>query len=224
MINILCASLEQSLMFFPLIIGIYISYQILNITDLSIDGSYVLGGAIFARTIDHGLIIALSLSIICGVIVGNIVSYMQRRNIVSDLVVGVLASFMLYSVNLEILGKPNVSVLNKTNILSFLHLTQWYVPLVVIAIIITITLTIILKSQFGLTLRAFGHNQQLLSILGKNPENYRAFGLAFSASLAALSGAMATQINGFADINMGFGVTRNPYKYWFSSDRTPYHH
>ena len=206
MMSLFYTSLEQALILLPLVLGMYFSYRILNVTDLTVDGTYVLGAAIFARSISLGLVPALLLSIIAGALVGKVVSYMQRGNVVSSLVVGVLASFMLYSVNLQILGRPNICMLGKPTILSILGLKSWIIPLGIIGILLFLVLFFILSSSLGLKLRAFGHNQKLLAILGKSPERYRLFGLALSNSLAALTGALSAQINGFADINMGLGV------------------
>ena len=204
--NIFFGILEQALTLTPLVLGMYLSYSILKITDLTVDGTFVLGAAVFARTIHLGLLPALACSILAGALVGNIVAFMQRNNVVNDLIAGVLASFMLYSVNLQIMGRPNLSLLDAPTILSSLDLQDWALPLGLVSILVVTCLFILLSSKFGLTLRAFGHNQKLLTVLGKLPENYRMFGLALSNSLAALSGALASQVNGFADINMGFGL------------------
>lgn len=204
--NIFFGILEQALTLTPLVLGMYLSYRILKITDLTVDGTYVLGAAVFARTIHLGLLPALACSILAGALVGNIVAFMQRNNVVNDLIAGVLASFMLYSVNLQIMGRPNLSLLDAPTILSSLDLQDWVLPLGLVSILVATCLFILLSSKFGLTLRAFGYNQKLLTVLGKSPENYRMFGLALSNSLAALSGALASQVNGFADINMGFGL------------------
>ena len=109
--NIIFAILEQSLTLAPLVLGMFLSYRILKITDLTVDGTYVLGAAIFARFVDVGLFQAIVLAIIAGAIVGIVVAFMQRNNVVNDLIAGVLASFMLYSVNLQIMGRPNISTL-----------------------------------------------------------------------------------------------------------------
>jgi putative ABC transport system permease protein len=153
-----------------------------------------------------GLFPAMFLSILGGSLVGTIVSLMQRNNIVSDLVVGILAGFMLYSVNLGVMKRPNISVLDMTNLLSITNQDSWIVPLSIISLLLIIGLIILLKSRVGLLLRSFGQNQKLLSILGKKPESYRMLGLIISNSLAALSGSIAAQVNGFSDINMGFGI------------------
>jgi putative ABC transport system permease protein len=204
--NILLISLEQSLVFLPLVFGMYLSYRILKITDLTVDGTYVLGGAVFARTLEYGVLLAMLFAVIAGIVVGKIVALMQRHNQVNDLIVGVLASFMLYSINLQILGRPNISLLDKPNLLTIFGITNWIIILVIIGISLIVVLVILLNSKFGLLLRAFGQDQKLLSILGKHAEKYRIFGLALSNMLASITGVLAAQINGFADINMGFGV------------------
>jgi putative ABC transport system permease protein len=204
--SIFLTAVEQSLLLLPLVFGMYLSYRILKVTDLTVDGTYVLGAAVFAVFIDSGLFKALALSILAGTFIGVIVGLMQRHNKVSDLVVGILASFMLYSVNLQVLGRPNISLIGKDTILSQIGGNQWIVPLFVINFLLAVGLILLFKSQLGLLLRAFGHNQKLLSILGKPAELYRIFGLALSNGLAALSGALTAQVNGFSDINMGLGV------------------
>ena len=204
--DIILTALEQALIMLPLVLGMHLSSRILNVTDLTVDGTYVLGAALFASYIHLGVLPAMLVAILGGVVVGSIVAMMQRHDIVSSLVVGILASFMLYSVNLQCMGRPNISVLGMPTILSQINQDNWIIPLGIIALILIIGLIILMSSRLGLMLRSFGHNQNLLYILGKNAENYRLFGLAISNALAALSGSLATQVNGFADINMGFGV------------------
>lgn len=204
--NILVTALEQSLIMLPLILGIYISYRILKITDLTVDGTYVLGAAVFARTISLGLFPALIFAVISGGIIGSIVSFMQKNNRINGLIAGILASFMLYSVNLQIMQRPNISVLGMPTLLSILDLENWLVPLIIINCLIIFAVIILLKGKLGLFLRAFGFNKDLLINLGKPAELYRTLGLSISNCLAALTGTLSAQINGFADINMGFGV------------------
>jgi putative ABC transport system permease protein len=198
--------LEQALLLLPLVLGMYISYCILNITDLTVDGTFVLGAVIFAKTIQFGVLFALTFSMFAGIIAGVIVSLMQKNDQVNPLVVGILATFMLYSVNLQILGRPNISLLNEPSLITIMNIDTWIIPLIIIGILLIISLIILLKSSFGLSLRAFGLNQKLLKVLGKPVEYYRIFGLSLSNMLAALSGALTAQANGFTDINMGFGV------------------
>ncbi|WP_353283896.1 ABC transporter permease subunit [Wolbachia endosymbiont (group A) of Lypha dubia] len=204
--DILFIALEQSFLILPLILGMYISYEIMKITDLTVDGTYVLGAGIFARTIDFGLFPALIFSMLAGMIVGSIVSFMQKNDRICSLIAGILASFMLYSVNLRILRRHNISILGTPTILSLFNLENWLIPLIITNCIIIISLVFLLNGRLGLLLRAFGYNKNLLGILGKRPEVYRTIGLALSNGLAALTGALAAQVNGFADINMGIGL------------------
>ena len=108
--NLLVTALEQSLIMLPLILGMYISYRILKIIDLTVDGTYVLGAAVFAKFLSFGLFPALILAVIAGSVIGVIVSFMQKNNRVNNLTAGILASFMLYSVNLQIMQR-NISTL-----------------------------------------------------------------------------------------------------------------
>ena len=177
---IIFTSLEQSLIFLPLVLGMYISYRVLNITDLTVDGTYVFGAAIFAQTLQYGLFCAIMASVAAGAFIGSIVSYMQRNNVVNALIVGVLGSFMLYSVNLQVLGRPNISLLGKPSILSYFDLGQWIIPLIVIGLCVVAGLIFLLQTRLGLTLRAFGQDQKLLGVLGKSIERYRLIGLCIS--------------------------------------------
>ncbi|MES2214939.1 MAG: ABC transporter permease [Pseudomonadota bacterium] len=204
--GIFLGALEQSLLLLPLVFGIYLSYRILRVTDLTMDGTYILGAAVYARMIDFGPIQAMSLSVLAGGFIGVLVGFMQRHNRVSDLVVGILASFMLYSVNLQVLGRPNISLIGKQTLLTGVTIDNWVTALLIIAVILYLGMVLLLKSKMGLYLRAFGENQKLLHVLGKPAEGYRAFGLSLGNALASLSGALTASVNGFADINMGLGV------------------
>ncbi|BBJ31658.1 hypothetical protein RAS_07670 [Rickettsia asiatica] len=113
---------------------------------------------------------------------------------------------MLYSVNLQIMQCLNISVLGMPTLLSILDLENWLVPLIIINYLIIFAVIILLKGKLGLLLRAFGFNKDLLINLGKPAELYHTIGLSISNCLAALTGTLSAQVNGFADINMGFGV------------------
>lgn len=204
--DILLSALEQAFMLLPLVLGMHLSYRILKVTDLTVDGTYVLGAAIFARTTEFGLLPAALLAISGGAVVGIIVAFMQKDNIVSSLLVGILASFMLYSANLQFMGRPNISLSGAPTLLTLTNQETVIIPLFALGLILIIGFIMLLSSNLGLILRAFGHNQKLLLILGKKAENYRVFGLMLSNALASLSGVLSAQVNGFADINMGLGV------------------
>lgn len=193
--------LQQACIFLPLMLGIYLSYRILRLTDLTVDGSFVTGSAVFARLMveNYSYLFSFLMAILVGAVSGVIVSLIQRNNKVDSIVSGILAVLMLYSINMQIMGKPNISLLKFD--FSSIGLT------IIVTVIISIMLVILLlHSRYGLYLRGFGVNYHLLSRLGKKPELYRVLGLSISNALAAASGCLLSQFNGFSDISIGFGV------------------
>jgi len=208
---LLLNTLQQTLIFLPLAFGVYLSYEILMVTDLTVEGTFVLGAAVFARLITLGLnqwacVIAAILS---GAIIGVLVTLMQRLAKINSLIAGILATFMLYSVNFGIMNQPNISLLNNHIFLQSLQDTSPTLLLttsILITLFLFIALCYFLRSRTGLSLRAFGSNPHLLKKLGKNPAFYLGLGLAISNMLAALCGVMTAQLDGYADINMGIGM------------------
>ena len=205
------ASLEQSLLLYPLVLGVYLSYQILKTTDLTAEGSFVLGAAFYARLLINfsSQPLAISIAILGGALCGIFVSLMQRKGKMNALVSSIIMLFMLYSLNLQIMGKPNINLLGYDCFQQSSHVFGYQLKLVFLGglgIILTGALTLFLKTRAGLTLRALGHHATLLKKYGKNPESYRLMGLVVSNSLAALCGVMVAQFSGYADIHMGFGM------------------
>jgi putative ABC transport system permease protein len=199
--DIIVSMLIQSLLFFPLVLGIYISYVILQTTDMTVDGSFVLGAGVFARlaTSDVHPLLSMLIAVLAGVMAGIMVSAIQAKNKVNSLIAGILALFILYSFNLVLMGRPNISLFGQP-VLGWEAIT-------IIVIVLTLLIGFLAISRFGMVLRAFGENQGLLKKLGKSVEFYRFTGLALSNALVALCGALTAQVNGYADIGMGFGVT-----------------
>ncbi|MFU8798298.1 MAG: ABC transporter permease [Gammaproteobacteria bacterium] len=199
--DIVTSMLTQSLLFFPLVLGIYISYIILQTTDMTIDGSFVLGAGVFARlaTSDVHPVLSMLVAILAGAMAGIMVSAIQAKNKVNSLIAGILALFILYSFNLVLMGRPNISLLEFSS-------PSWTM-ITGIVLVLTVLIGLLVISRFGIILRAFGENQALLKKIGKSVEFYRFTGLALSNALVALCGALTAQVNGYADIGMGFGVT-----------------
>jgi len=210
--DIIIPALEQSALFFPLALGIYLSYGILRTTDLTIDGSFVLGAAVFARLLTGGMNpwMSLLVAILAGFLAGIGVSFIQKGGRINGLIAGVLALFILYSVNFQVMSRPNISLYNAQSLfapaLNLGESGQW-IMLIALVMLILIFIAFLLKTRLGLVLRAFGDNPYLLKNIGKSIEGYRFFGLALANGLAACCGALSAQIHGYADINMGFGVT-----------------
>lgn len=204
-------TLQQTLIFLPLAFGVYLSYDILMVTDLTVEGTFVLGAAIFARCVTLGLNQAMSViaALLGGIIIGIGVTVMQRVAKINSLIAGILATFMLYSVNFGVMNKPNISLLNSSILLQ--HLQDYYPHyltffLLGFMIILALAIIVFLHSEAGLCMRAFGSNPHLLKKLGKKPALYLCLGLSISNMLSALCGVMTAQIDGYADIHMGLGM------------------
>ncbi len=212
MLDLFFAVFTQAIPFLPLALGISTSFTLLRATDLSLDGSFVLGAVLFAHFVTMGIspIFSCLIAFIGGAIVGSFVSFIQRGGKIDSLLAGVLIVFILTSVNLIILGKPNVSLLSTPTLLSGAfeksQFYGWCMTSVFCSILILFSF-ILIQSQFGLLLRALGDNPRLLQRLGYSVETYRTAGFALTNMLAAASGVISAQIFGYADVGMGLGVT-----------------
>ena len=200
--------LFQVALYTPLILGIYLSFSILKITDLTADGSFVLGAVIYGRLITEKipLLGAILMSLLGGASVGIVLSLMQRHNRIPPIVASILGVFMLYSVNLTIAGRPNINLLHCASVLDVFETEFGHVALVLIMLVLATLLACTLHTTFGLKTRAFGCNAPLLKRYGYNPEALRMVGLCTSNSLYALSGLLCAHMHKFADITMGMGV------------------
>lgn len=189
--------LEQSLAFFPFAVGLFISFRILKVADLTVDGTFVLGAGLYAKLLALGYepVVALLIAVAAGGLAGVGVSLIQRGGRVPPLIAGILALFILQSFNLQVMGRPTIPILGGAPSIAL--------P---VAMGVGVGALLLLRSWFGLMLRAFGSNATLLQLMGTSPERYRMAGLAIANSLVALSGVMTAQLYGFADIGMGMGL------------------
>ncbi|RDI44611.1 ABC transporter permease subunit [Aquicella lusitana] len=212
MLDLLNVIITQSIPFMLLAFGISISYNVLRATDMTIDGSFVLGAAIFARLVTLGFSppVAATAALLGGALAGMMVATIQRGGRVDPLLAGVLATFILSSLNLILMGKPNINLLSQTTLVSFAFAQSntmgWIVTGLYTVILCAIAYSL-MRSHFGLSLRAFGNNPALLKRLGKNIERYRLLGFALTNLLAAAAGCLTAQTVGYADIGMGLGMT-----------------
>ncbi len=204
--------LEQSILFFPLICAVYFSYVVLKVTDISVDGTIVLGAAITAKllSLKYNTVTTMIIAMLCGLLAGMIVALIQRKGSINDIIAGLLMSFMLYSINLNIMGKPHMMVMSADTIPMKLQQSgisnTKFVFLSAIAIMMVYICIVIMRSSVGLTLRAFGENKNLLQKLGFQAERYRMLGLGVSGSIASFCGSVMSQTYGYADVNMSFGM------------------
>lgn len=212
MSDFLFSIFSQSLTFLPLAFGISISYHILRATDMTIDGSFVVGAAVFARLVTQGFSpsMAAIVALLCGALAGMFTASIQRGGRVDPLLAGVLATFILSSLNLVIMGKPNINLLSQTTLVSgafALSDIDGWLLVATFSLFICLLAFLVIKSPIGLTLRALGDNPILLKRLGKSIETYRLCGFALTNMLAAAAGCLTAQTIGYADVGMGFGMT-----------------
>jgi putative ABC transport system permease protein len=206
------AALFQGLGYAALGLGIYISLRIFNIPDITTDGSYTFGGAITAWGLIAGVhpMTVLLLAISGGAVAGIATGVIHTRLKVQSLLAGILVMTALYSINLGVMGRSNVPVNQAKNIFDLLpeefvpYGVQMLFPLFILVLVMA--LNYVLKSDFGIAMRATGNSEQMVRAMGVNTRNMKILGLALANGLTALSGFMMVQYQGFADINMGIGI------------------
>ena len=200
------ATIEQSLIFAIMVLGVYISFRILNFPDMTVDGTFPLGAAISAKLLTLGVnpYLTLLVALITGAAAGAITGLIHAKLKVKDLLAGILVMTALYSVNLRVMGKSNIPLFEEDNIFN----TE-YSMMITIAVLILISkflLDYLLKTKFGFALKALGDNENLIVSLGLNEEKYKIYGLMIANAFVAFSGAVLAQYQGFADVGMGTGI------------------
>ncbi len=206
-------ALLQGLCFSGIALGIFISMKIFNIPDITTDGSFTLGGAVTAVLLSSEThpMTALPVVIVAGGLAGAFTGIIHTKLKINPLLSGILVMTALYSVNLTLMGRSNIPLLNVSNLFSLIRLsddpnqnTLLVLLLVVLALILIIGY--ILETDFGITMRATGNSESMIRALGVNTDRMKIIGLAIANALTATSGFLITQFQGFADINMGIGI------------------
>jgi putative ABC transport system permease protein len=199
--------------FASLALGIFISMRIFNIPDITTDGSFTLGGAVTAVLLLHDVSFPLIFIIVffSGAAAGCITGFIHSKLKVNALLAGILVMTALYSVNLSIMGRSNIPLTDITTVFTigsfFTHESnQEFVVLLVFVVVLWQLVAWLLKTDFGLAMRATGNNESMIRSLGVNTDRMKIIGLGLSNGLTALSGYLITQIQGYADINMGIGI------------------
>ena len=200
------ATIEQSLIFAIMVLGVYISFRILNFPDMTVDGTFPLGAAISAKLLTLGVnpYLTLLVVLIAGATAGAITGLIHVKLKVKDLLAGILVMTALYSVNLRVMGKSNIPLFEEDNIFNTKY--SMLITIVVLILISKFLLDYLLKTKFGFALKALGDNENLIVSLGLNEEKYKIYGLMIANSFVAFSGAVLAQYQGFADVGMGTGI------------------
>lgn len=192
-------SLELGLIYGIVAIGIYFTFRVIDFPDLTCDGSFMTGSAVCAMAIQggHSPFLALILGALAGSLCGLVTGALNIYGRITNLLSGILTTFILYSINLRIMGGvPNISIIN----------IETLTTLTLIAIIVWLISSYILRTDFGLGLQSIGSNPRLASISGISIAKYTIIGLMLSNAFIGLGGALFCQHQGFCDISQGVGT------------------
>jgi putative ABC transport system permease protein len=202
----LLSTVELGLIYSLVALGVYLSFRTINFPDLSVDGTFPLGAAVVATLITKGVdpLTATALAMLAGFLAGSLTGILHVKLRIMGLLAGILTMTALYSINMRIMGKPNIALLGTSSIFANDYAEIALILGVVLAIYITVYL--FLKSQFGLSLRAAGMNPNVSRSYGVNIGKMTIFTLALSNAFVALAGALFAQAQGFADVSLGTGT------------------
>ncbi len=205
MSSVLMESLVTGLIFSILAIGVVITFKILNLADLSVEGTFPLGAFVFAKvlTLGYSPFLAMALAFVMGGVFGYLTYFLYKRLKIDAILAGILTMTILYTVNLRITGTSNVTFYELDVIFSIFSSIPKIVILLIIVGPIKIIMDWFLKTEKGYLLLATGDNERLVKSLGENPNKFYAYGLILSNALVALAGSLMAQSTGYCDITMG---------------------
>ncbi len=207
------SSVELGVIYAIMSLGVFISFRTLNMPDLTVDGSFVLGAAVSAVLCTAGRPLAgIILALAAGALAGSVTALLHTKLKIQPILSGILTMLALYSINLKVMGnRANIPLLNQKTIFN---LPEWmpgpdYAALIISLLLlftVMILLYFFLKTKIGLVLRATGDNEQMVRALGVSTDLTKLIGLALANALVALSGALIAQYQSFADVGMGIGM------------------
>ena len=215
MLDLVLSTVSQGLLWAIMALGVFLTFRVLDIADLSVEGTFPLGAAVAATLIDagHSVWFAMLIALIAGCIGGTVTALLTTKLKIPALLSGILTMIGLYSVNLMIMGKANVPLLRAETVFTLtedLFGVSSVVATLIVGLIATTVVGVIMYWFFGTVLgtaiRATGCNPQMARAQGINTNVMVILGLLISNGLVALSGALVAQTNGFADVGMGTGT------------------
>ncbi len=217
----LCNIIIEGLIYGIMVLGVFMSFRVLNFCDMTVDGAFPMGACILAACLSIGVnpVIALCLVFLGGLLAGLCTTVIYTKLKIPDLLSGILVMTMLYSINLRIMGgKANISFLKIDTPFSLIKTfcenhflgisSEWGICffLIIFIVILKTLMDLFYHTDLGLTMGALGANQQMIISQGVNPQIVRGIGICVGDGLAALSGALAAMYGGFADVGSGTGV------------------
>ncbi len=222
MLTSITGAVESGLIYAIMALGVYLSFRVLDFPDLTVDGSFVTGAAVAATLIVHGVnpFAATCLALFVGFAAGCMTGLLHTAGKINPLLSGILMMIALYSINLRIMGRSNVPLLNGKTVFTIIQ--EWGTNIGLDAaaaktwgILLSMTLLALLlkwftdwflQTEIGLAIRATGDNPRMIRSLSANTSSLIVLGLGLSNAMVAFSGALVAQYGAFADVGMGIGM------------------
>lgn len=210
-------AVSQGILWGLMTLGVYFTFRILNVADMTVDGSFATGGAITAVLICKGMnpVFTLAFVFFAGAVCGLITGFMNTKLKINILLASILTQIALYSINIRIMGKANTPLLGNPTMMSKLKallggkptITTCSLIIGVFAIAVVIAVCYwFFGTEYGSAIRATGSNENMVRAMGVNTDTTKIVGLMISNGLVALSGALVAQSQGYADVGMGTGT------------------
>lgn len=215
MIDLLLPTISQGLLWSLLALGVYITFRVLDIADLTVEGSFPLGASVAVTLLvkDVNPVTAILAAALAGGIAGVVTGLLHTKLRIPALLASILTMIALYSVNLRIMGKANISLLGKETAFTVLESAlgvAYSQAVLLVGILSCVVFSALMYwffgTEIGAAIRATGYNPQMIRAQGVNTNVMLLIGLFFSNALVAVAGALVTQSNGFADVGMGVGT------------------
>lgn len=206
-------ALQMALCLGPMAMGIFISMKVFNIPDITTDGSYTLGATVTAVLLmaNTSVWLVLPISILTGALAGTITGMIHTKLKIDALLSGILVMTAMYSVNLMIMGRSNIPLIDIDSIFNQLPFSSveqnnQFLTACLFVVLLLCLIVYLLRTDFGIAMRATGNNPIMSKAMGINNDRIKIIGLAISNGLTATSGFLVAQYQGFTDINMGIGI------------------
>lgn len=210
-VNAILLGLEYAL----LAVGVFITFRVLDIPDLTVDGSFVFGMAVSAVFCSQGQAeLALLMGALAGAVAGAVTGFLITHAKINPLLAGIITMTGLYTINITVLGGPNLTLLNSTKVFTDLQAVfpaldptaAKFIVILVVTLGITALLAVFFRTELGLSVRATGDNETMVRASSIGTSSIKIGALALSNALVGLSGALLAQYQGFADISSGAGM------------------
>ena len=207
---------SQGIIWGIMTLGVYITFKVLDFADLTVDGSFALGGAVSAILISNGMnpFITLFFSFLAGSLAGLATGILNTKLQIPGILAGILTMIALYSINIRVMGgRPNIPLLGMAtsltiiqNILSLSKVVSDLLVGFLFSVFIVLIMYWFFGTEMGCAIRATGNNEKMIRALGVDTNVMKTIGLMISNALVSLSGALVTQSQGYADVGMGTGT------------------